>query len=288
MIGYAAFSGAPTDYRGASAQLAAFARGSIEGFYSRDDRASSTNGAVLSFSNTQNTLPSGGDYGGQFGGNSCIKDYYLVGQKDGIATVGSRTSDVVGLAALRNTTTDQLLVNGDLTLTSSSGYVGQLSVFVNGNVYISGNITSSTASYANADAIPFLGIIARGNIFISGSVSQVDAFIVAQPSYTGNAFTANTGVVYTCASGIGSPVVENATSPSELNTFCRNQLTVNGYVIANRIKLLRVGGHRDAAPFNSSPSERFNATPELFLLDELPLNSLDGTYDAAASLPPIL
>jgi hypothetical protein len=292
VIGYNAVDTGPDPdvFVGSSGEFGVRARSVIYGFYSDANQPTVKNpdGAGLSFANTGTgvnvTAP---NYGGAFGNGGCITDHYLTAQRSNIPTISGTTANVASLSGSAGTL-KQVLVNGDLTLTASNNYNSQVSVFVNGNVYIEGDISASPANFASANGIPFLGLFVRGNIYVDNDVSRVDGFLVAQPRYTVNAFTANTGVIYTCATAIGSQVVEDSTSPSELNTLCANQLTFNGYVIARRIKLLRTNGNISTAPLNQNPSEIFNAAPEYFLIDELPLNSIDGSYDSAATLPPIL
>lgn len=296
IFAYSSDGGAsPTDFRGASTQFAAFARNSIEGFYTKDASANGTNGAVLSFANSVNTSSTTSDFGGRLGGTSlCIDDYFTSAQKPGLVTVaGPRVETTGSLVAIANPDSDQVMVNGDLTISGGLGSGVRLAVFVNGDVYINGNISAPAGNYGNASSIPFLGLFVRGNIYISSAVTQIDGFIVAQPSINTatNTFNPTSGVIYTCATGLRAPLLETSAPNSEIwaNADCRTrQLTFNGYVVARRLKLLRALGHLDTAPYNATPAEVFNATPELFLVDELPINSITGRYESAASLPPIL
>ena len=286
------FNGAVGSFVGSGAQLAAYAAGQIQGFYTNAINTSAQPiGASLSFANTANVDPLNVE-NGRAGGNfttveNCITDYYATGLRADATATGAGTTSIATLEPLAG---DQVVINGNLTLDGITGYGGKLSVFVTGNVYIRSNVTLAD-SYINRSAIPFFGLFVRGNIFISPDVSILEGIYVAQPQLSDPAnpststFTANTGTIYTCGSSSFSPITEDGIGSSELVAAgCSNTtLTFNGSVIAKRIKLLRTIGN-----ITGPVAETFNALPELYLVTDPPFNTPEAFYDSAATLPPVL
>jgi hypothetical protein len=258
-------------YAGAGAQFATFAMDQIYDFATALGNSGGANaGSGLAFGNK---TPSGGMYGGSFGGLPCINDYYY----DAPTTTPIAGSSIdIGNAA---TVTGPYGKNpGPLTAAGVMTTAKRVSIFVNGDVIINNNITYP-ASWTSASP-PLVYIVAKGNIYIGSNVTQLDGVYVAQR--TG----ASGGVIYTCASG-STPVATNA-----LATSCGNKLTVNGSFVAYQVQFLRASGSQAQSaaaetPATTKAAEVFNYGPSAWMA--YPPNQASTTdYDAITSLPPIL
>lgn len=200
----------------------------------------------------------------------------------------------------------QYQIPGDLTLDATTIPVGsQVAVYVDGDVYIRGNIEFGTGSYTSIEDLPNLAIIARGNIYVDSAVTRIDGLYVAQPLAGGGR-----GIIYTCAyrtgttgHGFGTSAADNR----DIYASCQNQLVVNGSLVARRIKFQRVYESLRNATFGETPdfqtgagtngAEVINYTPQMWLAPS-PLRDPSypegegGTsadpYDDIRALPPIL
>lgn len=204
-------------------------------------------------------------YGGQFGNTACTADYFANADPAAIINVDT----TIGATAIPNCTVGVPLTDCRRTM------------YVDGDVYITGNITFSGA-YGSIGEMPSFSLIVRGNIYISNNVTQLDGSYIAQPTNG----AATNGVIYTCApSGFGTNSLNVLTQ--NLQTNCTNPLTVNGAFSGRQVWLLRVAGTI------SSPTvaETFNYSPELWLSVPYGNGLTPGTtdeYDAITSLPPVL
>ena len=260
-----------TDFSGAGTHYAAFALSHLQDFVTAQGIGQPDS---LAFANTKagdvNYGGGNGLYGGYFGGNpysgnglSCVHDYFT---------------------NATNIKTGNITINGQPVTNNSSTVM-----YVQGNVYIKGNITFS-GSYSNIGQIPAFDVIVEpnpknpkttGNIYISPNVTQLDGLYVAEPTVVGK----NTygGIVYTCTSG---PFAPQALNRSLYNQCSGNSLTFNGAVVARQVWLLRASGS-----ISTSPSEVFNFTPEAWLAtppDGVTGSGGAGEFDAITSLPPVL
>ncbi len=118
----------------------------------------------------------------------------------------------------------------------------QKSYFVSGgNVYITSNITyqGSGGGWGKISDVPsFLLDVKGGNIYISPGVTELDGIYIAEPN------GATGGKIFTCASGLGSPVAQQ-----NIFSTCNNQLTVYGNFVANQVNMMRsFGSLRDETP----------------------------------------
>jgi hypothetical protein len=296
---------------GASSEYAGFALGDING--STDtDRSDDvlqygfyTSGITMPIKQRQNTLsfanklPSvvGSDstyWGGYFEGSvkqlHCVTDYFYTKKSASAPTVPS-----VNLATITN---GQYLINTSTTTsTPISGNISanpdnnRITIFVKGNVYISGNITypaCTIASCYGSGSAPKFALIVQGNIYIDPSVSRLDGLYIAQPDQTN---LANTGVIWTCHDGSSG-----AYTSSEVISNCRNKLTFNGAVIAKQMNLWRTNdGINSDLPTNQTgtqtiPAEEFNYTPEMVIGNPFfnqSNGSQDYTVDSVITLPPV-
>lgn len=258
---------------GAGVQFAAYAMARITDFATAlydPGGAPSPNG--FSFANTSGNAANG-DFGGGFGAAPCIPDYYATRPTSTStipATVAAMTSGVYG-------------GSGNVTLGGGSiiNPNNRITVYVDGNVYITSNITYSGSW--DIDSIPLFELIVSGNIYIDNDVTQLDGVYVAQANSSGN-----NGIIHTCATGFA----DIATNTMYAN--CTRKLTVNGLFTARQIRLLRTIGtlsQSNTSEASTSPNvaETFNYGPALWI--QQPVRQNQGAtpdYDAILSLPPIL
>ncbi len=136
--------------------------------------------------------------------------------------------------------------NGDITINASSIAKGQWVVInaPNSNITIAGNINYTNEKLQSIYDIPQLVIIGK-NIIINDNVTNVDAWLVAKGS--GN------GVITTCSS-----------SPPLTASICKDPLTVNGPIMAQKLVLLRTAGSGTGAN-SGDPAETFNLRPDAYL-----------------------
>lgn len=228
------YGGPPVD-RGSSAQLSALALVRITGVASAQTNIANSPTA-LTFANT---IPSD---------ISIDRDHPSLGGHFGATpTCTSPPKAKPGGTALGNPSNFPAAGNykrtGNLRL--NGGTVnGATAIFVDGNVYLNGNITYSST---NADGsswstghIPSLVIVATGNIYIDPNVTRLDGVYEAQQKTDGSA-----GYIYTCATAVSNNIFK---ANSDF-TGCHNQLMVTGSFKAAKVKLLRTFGTlRDEIP----------------------------------------
>lgn len=207
----------------------------------------------------------------------CAMDFFDRTQKTPAPTAIGPPSQ---LSSLSGSPTDQYIVNQNIDSfaggTVPSGR--KITLYVKGDITITGNITYANWDPNNPDSAPSLAIVVKGNINIASNVTRIDGLFVAQPSSSGQ-----DGEFNTCANNGG-------------NQFCSSQLVANGAVIARKIKPLRSDGtvSQDACPaflaypcanFHK-PAEIFNYIPSMVFISPnfSPIyNSLQGLYN----LPPV-
>lgn len=276
--------------RGSAAQLAIIANNIVNGFNSAALRSSpmpvprAPNG--LTFANTPSL--------GSFGGSLCATNFFDDTQHpDGHADKETVSGPVT--RSVNSLSRPQTKVNGNLTLTSSGSFTGKRAVYVDGDVFINGNIAYDQSSYASA--IPNFSLIVKGNIYIAPTVTQLDGLFVAQPESNGAA-----GEIYTCATGIGNPVgrpqLYNVCGGAQHdNSSPDRQLVINGSFVAKYVYFMRTHGSlRDSSGSNeaqtkANAAELFRFSPEMYL--SVPAfketgGSGAGGYDYITTLPPIL
>ena len=268
------------NYFGAGSEIGAWATGSINNFVSGmglTGGAAANNGYGLSFANTTNT--SGDNYGGNFGTNAipCIYDYY--GNKPASAT-STGTSNLTAMTLNSGDYNAQLDGSGTFTLGNGAsdivvgqdpaGNGKQVSIYVNGNLYIKSNIKYS---YSSIYQIPRLNLYVRGNIYIDPNVTEIHGVYMAQKTSTAG------GSIYTCNAGPVAAAQPYAT--------CNRQLTVVGAMAAEeKMHLARTYGNLiTAGGVTNQPAEIFQYSPELWMA--APAGS-DFVYQAYTSLPPVL
>ena len=244
-------------YAGAGTTHGGLALGFLQDFATGQTTGLAPDGASFANGADGQVNTGGGKFGGKFGSMNCAADYFA--NANNVQT-GNIT---IGATAVPN-------------CTGSNDNVCRRTIYVNGNVHITSNITFS-GNYAGPTAVPAFSIIASGNIYIAPGVTQLDGFYIAQPSSA----AATNGVIYTCAP---TPFTA-AVLDFGLSTSCNAQLTVNGAFVGRQVWLLRAAGS-----ISSTPAETFNYSPELWL--SMPYgNGLSddiSEYDSITGLPPVL
>jgi hypothetical protein len=203
--------------RGAGSQLSALALIKITGFASAQTNiANSPTG--LTFSNTQladitsdTDSPSlGGNYNS--GGSVCLPD---VAAKSG-ATTQTGPYPQPGISGI-------------------SGITNSQSVFVNGDVRITGDITYGSG-WALGN-VPSFVLHATGNIYIDPGVTQLDGLYVSNQK------------IYTCDDSTNGGTGFSPMPAAAIYVKCNNQLVIHGNFIANQVNLMRsFGSLRDETP----------------------------------------
>jgi len=267
---------APGSNSGAGVQYAAFALARVTDFATAlydPGGAPSPNG--LSFANTSGNAANG-DFGGSFGSAPCIPDYYATRPTPTLAIPATVAAMVTGVYG----------GTGNFTLGGGSivNPNNRITVYVDGNVMINGNITYSGSWDTNS--VPLFEMIVRGNIYIDNDVTQLDGVYVAQPNGSGVG-----GEIHTCST------TSNGFAALPLNSLyanCTRKLTVNGLFTARQIRLLRTIGtlglsNTSEASTSGNVAETFNYGPAVWMSQ--PARQSQGStpdYDAIISLPPVL
>jgi hypothetical protein len=125
---------------------------------------------------------------------------------------------------------------------------GQLTMYINGDAYITGTIIYNPAGWGFdmsnfSNNAPYYALIAKGNIYIDPAVSRVDGFLVAQPRDDGTG-----GSISTCSPG------GVAANNVQIAQVCTNRLVINGAVLAQRIQFARSFGNLNASTGNEATS----------------------------------
>jgi hypothetical protein len=299
--------------RGSGSQFGAMAQGTIEGMSSATLRDAAPTGSLgLSFANAganQNGGLPAANLGGNMGLNSgyCVPDYFS--KKPAKMT----TPDPAASASIGGAGGTQYYkpTGGTLTIGGGSVPVGvKQAIFVEGNVYINGNISfdGAASGWPTLASVPSLYIVVKnGNISIDPSVTQLDGVFVAQPN--GN----DKGIINTCATA------SFQFRAYQLFDSCKNQLVVNGAFVANKVFLnrsfgsLRFSTNRESTLYGDihpcgnpaggdipltgplvsrdCAAEVFNFSPEFYLAQPAITPSTGpttGKYDNVTSLSPVL
>ncbi len=263
-------------YAGAGAQYAAYAMSAITDFSSAQNLSGGAPEPIgLSFANTSSNIGSGG-FGGSYGSVGCIADYY--------SRMPATTSPLP--ANVSSMTNGAYFSNSGVSLTGGNVNPGnKISVYVNGDVYITSDITYPGSW--NMGNIPLFELVVKGNIYVSSNVHRLDGVYIAQRN------GASGGTIYTCATS-AAPIT--LTNGAFYNT-CNSKLTVNGAFVAGSIELDRTkaslkqsstGETSDANGNGTNGAEVFNFNPSLWMVQPLDTSGTVDNYDAITSLPPVL
>ncbi len=261
---------------GAGTEYAAEAMSTIDGFATDQSPASGPAGNTLTFANS-GSIPPNTDFpsGGSFGTVPCSYDYY--GQNSSIAN-GSIGPYYGNLSSYGSPGEYQLL--GTQTYSATNLYSGQqLILYIQGDVYLTGNITYPTGG-PSPNKMTSLHMIVQGNIYIAPNVTELDGVYVAEQ----NPSTGQGGTIYTCSFDGSFP----GTSTCDSQLSVGSQSTgVGGSFVANTIKFWRTyGTMASGSTVPHSPAEVFYYTPYLWL--SRPVTPMANTYDAVSNLPPVL
>lgn len=268
--------------QGSGAQFAAIAMTQIDRFASAKMRANTPRG--LSFASNAGT------YGGGYSGTHCVNDYYAQIPPDITSTssLNSVLSGASGKLAHYISPTDVSSSSGNNPISNGR----HITLYTDGDVELSRNIRFQRDNWNRAEDIPSFFLIVNGDLYIDKDVSRLDGIYIA------------TGNIYTCSDG------RNGISANFMFIECDEQLTVNGSLIANTIKLNRyaqssvrvdtqtqhpnvTGNNLCAGDVQRQlcAAEVINFSPELYLTEpSLPTTSRPGQarYDAMTTLPPVL
>lgn len=279
---------------GAGTQLAILSKGEVRDFASGIGKPlDSSNGPpdTLRFS----TVPT-------YGQGSCPHDYWAGVSGDTLSTSDLATLPVTDPAAEE---TYQIKPTTAFEVRTSTGMSGRRTVYVDGDVYISGDITLNQGGWsftAGNISVPSFTLVARGNIYIDNDVHNLDGMYIAQPFQDANGIWQK-GEIRTCV------IDASGASPDDVSYYeaCRSNLTVTGGFMANVVRMQRTLGTRydsyntdtariaaglDPAPVgqkNANTGEVFVFSPEVWLRAAA-LNRNDSTkkFDAITSGAPVL
>jgi len=313
---------------GAGTSLVAIANQGISGFASNQSQAPNPNGLpyAMSLANSTSFIGSPDSYvpklGGYYGKTTCLE---APTAPLNATSESSSTADVETLAqpGQNSYTYGSQSSPADVVLDGGNIPVGDnLSIFVYGNVYITGDHGVNGIVYDGTNAgwtikqsgnnmtnnIPSFTLVATGNIYVDPNVTELDGIYSAQPDSSGNH-----GTIYDCGennSGVFTPV-QNNSGTDNLYEDCYKQLLVVGSFQANKVDLMRTyGSLRDEASVSSPAScsdydpgyspgppvtntcaaEVFELSPELYISNPSiePPNHGALMYQADTGLPPIL
>jgi hypothetical protein len=263
-------------YAGAGAQYAVYALSTITDFAGAQNLSGgAAEPAGLSFANTATNIGSG-NFGGSYGSVGCIPDYYS--RKP--ASTQPLPADVSSMV------TNAYASNTGISLTGGNVNPGnKISVYVNGDVYITSDI--SYPGTWSTNNMPLFELVAKGNIYISSNVHRLDGVYIAQQN------GATGGTIYTCATSAAPIAIANG---AFYNT-CNSKLVINGAFVSNSIELLRTaaslkqssaGETSSVTGAGTNAAEVFNFNPTIWLVQPLDTSGTVDNYDAITSLPPVL
>lgn len=237
-------------YAGSGVEFAAIAANQITGFSSATMRtlggSSPLPGTGLTFSNNSPT-----SLGSYFSSNSReVKDWF-VGTMEGTTRDAPQTTpgpsiNNAGFAAYADggQTYFAPSANKTLTISAISNFTQSHTVYVDGDVIITGNIVANEASIVtgggDVGSIPYFTVIAKGNIYISKDVTRLDGLYIAQPKDVsgGKNNDKDSGIIYTCK----DPTDGASYSTANLYYSCDSKLTINGAFVSQKTKFLRTNG----------------------------------------------
>ena len=221
------------DVRGSSVQYALQANNIIGGFYSASQRSSDPKplkGLTLSNNDIAHA------YGGSFGRQSCIANYWREVEK----LTAEPASPNLDLSWLQNNDRKLYEASPPDVLEIENGRAPdslnlKATIYVDGDVYITDDIINNDANtpkWYNPSQIGYLSIIVRGDINIAPGVERIDALLVAYPKEDSGGNIVS-GTIRTCwYAGIDA-------SATHFNT-CNKQLVINGALIAEKVLFGRV------------------------------------------------
>lgn len=280
--------------QGALSDFGAFALGQIQGEtgFGFASNAGQDGNSKLSFANdSANNNGQGAAYwGGFFDAGTrqlthCIPDYYSLKSSDAVdwgpntlATAGANKYKVVSAP-----TFDVNSGSGNVAIPRSGDPATSktITLFVDGNAYITGDITYEGGYTANN--VTKFTLVVRGSLYIDKAVERLDGLYIVQPTDPTQAgvASADNGTVWTC-----STATSGGPNDREISRDCRDKsLTINGALIAKHIYMYRLNG--DVG--NNTVAESFNYTPEVLMggTNFFGTEDNDPHIDSLINLPPV-
>ena len=258
----------PTPSSGSTGQYAVSASGRITGFQG-DNKSGGSNDLTF---NNNNLLQLGG--------------YSVICRLDLAQSIAPDSTDTINTTITKPapTTAKQIIKydngnsNQNYTLSNNPaiGFGGaptipagvnrqRLTIIVDGNVQINNNISYDT-NYGNRSGIPSFALIATGNIYVAEGVNQLDGLYVSNRTFS------------TCSNG------STLFNPALTKDTCKNQLTINGALVANEVYFRRTKGNVG----DPTPAEQLSFLPELYLSPPPSTSTLvDLTRTGFLDLPPV-
>ena len=272
-------------FTGSSTDQLAMSSDFIKDFGSQNNNINGANTNIQSLTYYPNNLSFANDsgttvnnpFGGMFDGLPCNPDYYsLFTSGDNFTNLSYRTFETT-LSGFPSTNVNQniYIYNNDLNIT--------------------GNITYPTVTnVTDPSKLPYLYIIVRGgNVYINNAVTELDAFIIAEPdNSSGNPQGGN---IYTCDSSM--VVLGVASGDGTLFNNCKNQLTIKGGLIGSSIYFLRSGGDSQGStntatgcPTTTTEAERICYSPLYWLTNPYVITNGSSVnhMDYIQNLPPTI
>ena len=292
---------------GSSAEYGVYARGEIEGFYSKFKRGQDpppNPTQELTFANNDATLAWGGGWEGRL---RCMPNYWREVDKE------LKAQDSMGIdlgidltrADIQNTRQLYVPQAEKFTITNTDPTVDlelKTTIYVEGDLYINDNIINENEELTTQNQIYLIYLIVKGNIFIASDVTRIDAVLIALPSnhLAMPKTPPEKGRIYTCyIEGLTNSTLDihsydilidkddmalDDTNRKHEQT-CRQRLTVNGALIARQVHLGRVTDPDNIV--DGRITEEINLLPEYFIgTPQLPPHS-DWFYksDSITTLP---
>ncbi len=269
----------PPGYKGSGAQLGVLASDQVKEFISASLRTASPNKPNgLTFANT----PTNGGFVSL--SQSCTN--YFGGYDSSTATNTDPGFFASAAApALTPGLKSVLHHSGKLQVSGYAAILGNMTIYVDGDLYVTSNIAYAVVPYLSVNQLPSVKFIVKGNIYIDPNVTRLDGTYIAVPIDASNG-----GNVFTCAPSGAEP------SYDALKSTCvvAPQLKVYGSIIARYIHLHRLTGTGNDA----NPADDYGSTRAAETFVESPLNWLAlpaddassgfSDYESITSLPPVL
>ncbi|HEY5268476.1 MAG TPA: hypothetical protein VII94_05100, partial [Candidatus Saccharimonadales bacterium] len=263
-------------WTGASDNLAALAPGTIY------DLSTGTGGNQLTFANTTGAFPSAGNFGSTNG--TCSQDYYGTSASvNGFSSLpiyqGSfnLASATGSSSCTQMDTTYYCRLGNSVDITGNPPTGSKIVLYIAGNAEIGGTGISFYNNYLNtglgaAADIPLLYVIASGNIYVDNTASSIDGVYVAS------------NTIFTCANN-----GQSFSSDTALISGCASNLTVNGSLVANQIKLGRVyGGLSSQYGYPVGQAETFTYGPQVWLSQVRSSIPVNPDYQDLTELSPVV
>lgn len=238
-----------------------FSGGNISGYFSGNNLT----GAYLFANGTISNFSGSGAYGYYFNNPSTRSGTtYGPGAPDALhqifpnfaATIGNSANAVFSPASTPSNLNKKIYrTTGDLTLSATTFCGGAGTIYVNGNLTITGNLSYCPGS-SKAD-VPSVGFVVRGNITVTAGVTSVVGTFVANGDFT---------------------VQSNLTATNRSAATGDSPFTLNGSMIAARYNLLRQLSGATLA--SGSKTEVFNYDGRVVVSPPPGFNSLSGSVQA--------